>query len=135
MFLLDTNIVIPVLNERDPAAARRLDAELALGTPIVMSTIVLFELRFGISGSARRERNEAVLAHFMSLPLTVAPFEPDDATHAGDIRAVLERDGVPIGPYDVLIAAQARRRGAVLVTRNRREFDRVPGLMVTDWAA
>jgi tRNA(fMet)-specific endonuclease VapC len=134
MFLLDTNIVIPVLNERDPAAARRLDEELALGTPIVMSTIVLYELRFGIAGSARRERNEAVLAHFMTLPLTVAPFEPDDATQAGDIRAHLEREGVPIGPYDILIAAQARRRRAVLVTRNRREFDRVPGLMVTDWA-
>jgi tRNA(fMet)-specific endonuclease VapC len=133
MFLLDTNIVIPVLNERDPAAARRLDAELTLGTSIVMSAIVLFELRYGVANSARRERNESVLAHFMTLPLTIAPFEPDDATHAGDIRAHLERDGTPIGPYDILIAAQARRRGAVLVTRNRREFERVPGLMVTDW--
>jgi tRNA(fMet)-specific endonuclease VapC len=135
MFLLDTNIVIPVLNERDPAAARRLDEELALATPIVLSTIVLFELRYGVARSALRERNEAVLGHFMTLPLTIATFEDDDARHAGDIRAHLERDGVPIGPYDVLIAAQARRRGAVLVTRNRHEFERVPGLMVTDWAA
>jgi tRNA(fMet)-specific endonuclease VapC len=135
MFLLDTNIVIPILNESDPAAARRLNEELVLGTPIVMSTIVLFELRYGIARSVRRERNEGVLAQFMTLPLTVAPFEDDDATHAGDIRAYLERDGTPVGAYDTLIAAQARRRGAVLVTRNRREFDRVPGLMVTDWAA
>src|SRR5439155_20755403 len=101
---------------------------------IVMSTIVLFELRYGIARSARRERNEAVLAQFMTLPLTVARFEDDDAIHAGDIRAYLERGGSPVGAYDILIAAQARRRGAVLGTRNRREFDRVPGLMVTDWA-
>jgi len=133
MFLLDTNIVIPVLNRRDPVAARRLDAELALGTPIVLSAIVLYELRFGIANGTRRERNENILAHFLTLPLTLAPFESDDAAHAGDIRARLERDGTPIGPYDILIAAQARRRGAVVVTRNRREFERVPGLMVTDW--
>jgi tRNA(fMet)-specific endonuclease VapC len=135
MFLLDTNIVIPVLNERDSAAAARLDAELALGTRLLMSAIVLYELRCGIANSARRERNESILAHFLALPLVPAPFEPDDATHAGDIRAHLERGGIPIGPYDILIAAQARRRGAVLVTRNRREFERVPGLMVADWAA
>jgi tRNA(fMet)-specific endonuclease VapC len=133
MFLLDTNIVIAVLNERNTAAARRLDEELALATPIVLSAIVLFELRYGIARSARRERDEAVLAHFMTLPLTIASFEDDDAPHAGTIRAYLERDGIPIGPYDVLIAAQARRRGAVLVTRNKREFERVPGLIVTDW--
>jgi tRNA(fMet)-specific endonuclease VapC len=133
MFLLDTNIVIPILNERDPQAAQRLDEELVLGTPILMSTIVVFELRYGIARSARRERNQAALVHFMTLPLTVVPFDDDDATHAGDIRTHLERNGTPVGAYDVLIAAQARRRGAVLVTRNRREFDRVPGLMVTDW--
>ena len=65
----------------------------------------------------------------------VLPFDAEDAAHAGDIRAHLERKGTPIGPYDYLIAAQARRRGATLVTANRREFERVPGLMVADWAA
>ena len=56
------------------------------------------------------------------------PFEPEDAEEAGDIRAALERAGTPIGPYDVLIAAQARRLDALLVTANTREFARVPGL-------
>lgn len=54
--------------------------------------------------------------------------------HAGDIRVSLESQGTPIGHYDYLIAAQARGRGATLVTANRCEFARVPGLVVTDWA-
>ena len=64
----------------------------------------------------------------------ILTFDPGDAQEAAEIRASLEAKGTPIGPYDILIAAQARRRGAVLVTANRREFERVSGLMVTDWA-
>jgi tRNA(fMet)-specific endonuclease VapC len=56
------------------------------------------------------------------------------ASEAGEIRAELERLGTPIGTYDVLIAAQARRRGAVLVTANTLEFARVPGLNRENWA-
>ncbi len=66
--------------------------------------------------------------------MTPWPFEPEDAEEAGDIRAELERAGTPIGPYDVLIAAQARRRNALLVTANMGEFTRVPGLRIEDWA-
>jgi len=65
----------------------------------------------------------------------VLPFEVEDASHAADIRAELEKAGTPIGPYDSLIAAQARRRGAALVTLNSREFERVPGLLVVNWTA
>ena len=67
--------------------------------------------------------------------LTLLPFEEADAREAADIRAHLRRLATPIGPYDVLIAAQARRAGAPLVTANSREFEPVPGLIVTDWAA
>jgi tRNA(fMet)-specific endonuclease VapC len=67
--------------------------------------------------------------------IDVLPFETDDAMHAGEIRAELERAGTPIGHYDYLIAAQARRHGAALVTLNTRKFSRVPGLLVVDWAA
>jgi tRNA(fMet)-specific endonuclease VapC len=135
MFCLDTNAVISVLNERTPHIAERLDAEIARGTTILLSTIVLYELRYGIAKSMRPERSEAILDGFLELPVTIAAFEPEDSYHAGDIRAGLAKAGTPIGPYDVLIAAQARRHGAVLVTANRREFERVPGLMVTDWMA
>ena len=63
------------------------------------------------------------------------PFEAADAREAADIRAHLKRTATPIGPFDVLIAAQARRAGTTLVTANTREFERVPELIVTDWAA
>ena len=135
MFLLDTNAIISVLNEQNPALSERFDAEIALSTPIYLSVIVLFELRYGIAKSVRRETSERILAHFLKLPLSIAAFEEDDAAHAGEIRGYLAQAGTPIGPYDLLIAAQAHRVGAVLVTANRREFDRVPGLMVTDWGA
>ena len=69
------------------------------------------------------------------LDITLLPFEPEDAEEAGDIRAVLESAGTPIGPYDILIAAQARRRGAVLVTANIGEFSRVQGLATENWMA
>ncbi|RED22987.1 PIN domain-containing protein [Rhodopseudomonas thermotolerans] len=67
--------------------------------------------------------------------ITVVTFNAADAAQAADIRAGLSRAGALIGPYDILIAAQARARGAILVTAKRREFERVPGLMVTDWTA
>ncbi len=77
--------------------------------------------------------NEERLGLFLEAGFAQPEFDANDATEAGDIRAHLERLGQPIGPYDILIAAQARRRGATLVTMNRGEFDRVPGLDVTDW--
>jgi tRNA(fMet)-specific endonuclease VapC len=76
-----------------------------------------------------------LLAAFLAKGFEQPAFDLEDAVEAGGIRAGLERLGTPIGPYDYLIAAQARRRGAALVTLNRREFERVPGLIVTDWAA
>jgi tRNA(fMet)-specific endonuclease VapC len=84
--------------------------------------------------SARPERNVRRIADFLVGPIAVLPFEPGDAEEASDIRAAVERAGTSIGPYDLLIAAQARRRGALLVTANTREFARVPGLDIEDWA-
>lgn len=135
MFLLDTNAVIAVLTERIPAVAQRLDDEIVRGSKVLLSTIVLYELRYGIERSVRRAQSEAVLSGFLELPVEISSFDADDSAHAGDIRAALAAKGTSIGPYDVMIAAQARRRGAALVTGNRREFDRVPGLIVTDWAS
>ncbi len=134
MFLLDTNAVIAVMTERVPAVAVRLDAEIGRGTTILLSAVVLYELRYGIAKSDRPERSRAVLQQFLAGPITPVTFDPEDAEHAGDIRAHLQRQGTPIGPYDILIAAQARRRSATLVTSNRREFARVPDLAVEDWA-
>jgi tRNA(fMet)-specific endonuclease VapC len=135
MFCLDTNIVISAINLRPALIRARLDAELAAGVAIGIPAIVLFEMRYGVAKSDRRARSEAGLEAFLSLAVTPWSFEAEDAAHAGDIRAQLEQAGTPIGHYDYLIAAQARRRGAALVTLNRREFARVPGLIVVDWSA
>ena len=105
------------------------------GTPVALPVIALFEMRYGFAKSDRRVINEGLLERFLGLGVDVLPFEAEDAAHAGDIRAHLEMMGTPIGPYDCLIAAQARRRGATLVTANVREFARVPGLLLMDWTA
>jgi tRNA(fMet)-specific endonuclease VapC len=107
---------------------------LAAGTMLLISAIAIFELRYGIAKSDRREASGRLLDVFLAERFEILRFDSEDAEEAGSIRAHLEKQGTPIGPYDVLIAAQARRRGAALVTTNRREFERVPGLIVTDWA-
>ena len=101
----------------------------------MVPAIVLFELEYGCAKSERREQSRAALALFLSAGFEQPRFDEDDAREAGEIRAYLEGRGEPIGVCDILIAAQARRRGATLVTSNAREFERVPGLIATDWAA
>jgi tRNA(fMet)-specific endonuclease VapC len=136
MICLDTNIVIWIVNGRSSSLRLRLEEQMRSGMPVALSVIALFEMRYGFAKSDRRDHNERLLEQFLTLGIDVLPFEPEDAAHAGDIRAELEKAGTPIGHYDYLIAAQARRRNAALVTLNQREFARVPGLLlVTDWVA
>jgi tRNA(fMet)-specific endonuclease VapC len=78
------------------------------------------------------ERNLSVVEGFAARREVLA-FDQMAAIHTGQLRAELARSGTPIGPYDQLIAGHARSRGLILVTNNRREFDRVPGLRVEDW--
>jgi tRNA(fMet)-specific endonuclease VapC len=134
MICLDTNAVIAVLNHPTSPVRTRIDAAIGLGRPLAISSIVLFELRYGAAKSARPERNAQRIIDFLSGPIEVLSFAPADAEEAGDIRAELERAGTPIGPYDILVAAQARQRDALLVTANEREFARVPRLKLEDWA-
>jgi tRNA(fMet)-specific endonuclease VapC len=116
MICLDTNAVIALLNRQSLPLRARLSAQIEQGAPLSISAVVLFELRYGVAKSTRPERNAQRLADFLTGVITVLSFEPADAEEAGDIRAQLEREGTPIGPYDLPIAAQARRRGALLVT-------------------
>jgi tRNA(fMet)-specific endonuclease VapC len=130
-YLLDTNIVIAALKgaprvrqqmERIPLNALRL------------STVVLGELEFGVEKSAYSERNRARLAELaQNLPLV--GIDADTARQYARIRAFLERQGTPIGANDLWIAAQALATDAILVTNNTREFERVPGLALENWAA
>jgi tRNA(fMet)-specific endonuclease VapC len=133
MICLDTNVVIAAINGRVPAVRARLERAFAAGLVVGIPVIVLYEMWYGIKKSARPSENAATLATFLALDVIPWPFEAEDAEEAGDIRAAMERTGTLIGAYDVLIAAQARRRGALLVTANRREFARISGLRMEDW--
>jgi tRNA(fMet)-specific endonuclease VapC len=135
MICLDRNAAMALINRSSQSVRIRMAAAIERQEQVTLPVISLFELRFGASKSRNAPRAAARLAEFLSGPLTVLPFEQDDAEEAGGIRAYLESLGTPIGPYDVLIAAQARRRDAILVTSNTREFIRVPRLKVEDWTA
>lgn len=133
-WLLDTNACIAAMTRRSEAVDGRLRAARSTGEPVGISSVVAFELWFGVAKSARRDENADTLQRFLSGDLATVAFDDDDAREAAEIRAGLERAGRPIGPYDLLIAAQAKRRGLTLVTANSREFARVPGLAWEDWA-
>ncbi len=127
-WLLDTNAVIALVNDpRGPLASMLRQRDLGC---VALSSIVLHELYYGAFKSRQRDRNLSVVA---SIALEVLEFTAEDAREAGVIRAALALDGTPIGPYDVLIAGQARARGLALVTRNRAEFERVPNLQLIGW--
>jgi tRNA(fMet)-specific endonuclease VapC len=127
-FLLDTNAVVELLRRPDGAVVRRVRA--LDPADVGLSTIALHELYYGAFRSSRRERNLALIDR---LRFEVVEFDAEDARHAGEIRAALAKRGSPIGPYDVLMAGQARARGLTLVTANVREFQRVDRLSVEDW--
>jgi tRNA(fMet)-specific endonuclease VapC len=135
MICLDTHAVIAAINLRWPRVRRRLEHALAEGVAVGVSAVTLFELHYGAKKGARSQAAAGALAAFLTLDVTPWPLEAQDAEEAADVRDALARAGTPIGPYDVLIAAQARRRGALLVTANARELTRVPGLRAEDWAA
>lgn len=134
MICIDTNVAIAALNGRPPQVVERLAEALARG-PVALPAPSLHELWYGAAKSARVAENVERIERFLSAEIVVLPFDADDAREAGFIRAHLKPLGIPIGNYDVLIAAQALRRGMTLVTANVREFARVPGLLVADWTA
>jgi len=126
-YALDTNIVITLMKGESELLAR---FRRHRPTDFTIAAIVAHELYFGAYKSEKRAEN---LARLEELRIPVLEFDLEDARHAGEIRASLKSAGTPIGPHDVLIAGQARARNLVLVTRNHREFQRVPGLGVESW--
>jgi tRNA(fMet)-specific endonuclease VapC len=132
-FLLDTNACIALINGRDHAAREHFNAERAAGQAIQVSSIAEFELWYGVGKSQHRDRNAERLRTFFKGPIDVMAFDSEDAEAAGLVRADLETKGRPIGPYDLLIAAQAVRRNLTLVTANHTEFSRIKDLDWVDW--
>jgi tRNA(fMet)-specific endonuclease VapC len=131
--LLDTNACIAAFNGRPELVRERIDRHVAKGHAIAVSTVVIFELRYGIAKSEHKSRNTQRLDLFLGSS-RILPFEADDARVAGQIRRDLERVGMPIGPYDYLIAAQAVRHQLTLITANVGEFSRIKGLRWENWA-
>jgi len=134
-YLLDTNACIALINGTPKDVRRRFQRAVGKEATILVSSVVAFELWYGVGKSQRKEINTRRLEAFLAGPLEWTLFDEEDAREAGMVRVELETAGKPIGAYDVLIAGQARRRGATLVTSNVAEFDRVAGLKWEDWAA
>ena len=132
--LLDTNACIALINGRPQSVRRHLERALRKGDEVATSSIVLYELWYGVAKSKQSRVNAERLATFLGGPIDVHDFTVEDADHAGRVRAELELTGKPIGAYDVLIAGQALRLGAALVTSNSNEFSRVKGLRSEDWS-
>lgn len=128
-YLLDTNICIYIINRRAPHVFERFET-LRAGD-VGVSSITAAELAFGVAKS-RSARNQAALEKFLA-PLEIVSFGEEAVWHYGRLRAEPERQGQPIGSLDTLIAAHALALGVTLVTNNREEFARVPGLRCENW--
>jgi tRNA(fMet)-specific endonuclease VapC len=129
-YLLDTNIVIYTIKNRPQlvrAAFKRHEGQMAI------SAVTWGELVFGTERSTNPAKNQADIEG-LAARLEILDFDDLAAAHFGQVRAELYAVGQPIGPYDMMIAGHARSTGLILVTNNLREFERVQGLRLENWA-
>jgi len=129
-YLLDTNICIYIIKNR-PESVREKFESISVGE-IGISSITLSELQYGVEKSASPAKNQQALSLFLH-PLSIYPYDPNAASIYGQIRADLEKKGLPIGPLDMLIAAHALSLDHILVSNNLKEFTRVPNLKTENW--
>ena len=129
-YMLDTNICVYIIKKKPPQILKKfMDFNLS---DICISSITLAELEFGACKSNNPTKNKLALFIFLA-GIRILPFDDVAAREYGDIRAILERRGTPIGANDLLIAAYARSLQLTLVTNNVREFERVKGLHLENW--
>lgn len=129
--MLDTNIIAYAKNNRPESVLKRLMQYRP--EDICISSITLAELEYGVYNSAKPEQNQLALMTFLA-GIIVVPFDSDAAREYGIIRAGLKQKGTLIGANDLLIAAHAKSLDLTLVTNNTREFERVEGLKLENWA-
>lgn len=130
MYLLDTNTCIFIKNKKPLHVLEKLKS--VLGSNVYISSITIAELQYGIYNSSNIEKNRISLTEFLA-PFEIIDFDDNDAELFGIIRSQLKKEGQIIGPYDMLIAAQAIARKLILVTNNTKEFSRVKDLIIEDW--
>lgn len=129
-YLVDTNILIFLCNSR----SKSLELRFTIHHPedFVVSSITVGELIYGVNKCRHRDRNLQAILKILS-PFEIIDFNSSDGWKYGEIRADLEKKGTIIGGNDIMIAAQARRRGLTVITNNTGEYKRVDGLKVEDW--
>ena len=129
-YLIDTNICIYLMNRRSGKVLDRFRQ--TKPGDIGISTITISELQYGASTSAKPGRNRDRINDFL-VPFEVLSYDDTAASRYGSIRAQLEKEGRPIGPIDLFIAAHALSLNLILITNNEKEFTRVRGLKVENW--
>ena len=132
LFMLDTDTCIFLMRGESPALAAKVQS-----VPLqqqVMSAVTFAELTYGVqaSAAAKRKQNQSVLDSLV-LHLAVLDWPQDAAKHYAESRADLKKRGAQLGAADLMIAAHARAMGAIVVTNNIKDFDRVKGLEVENW--
>ena len=130
MYLLDTNTCIFIKNGKPPYVLSRLQE--VIRKKVYVSSITLAELQYGVYNSQNIEKNRISLTEFIA-PFSILNFDDYDAEEFGKIRSYLKQNGTIIGPYDMLIAAQAISKDLILVTNNTGEFSRIKNLRIEDW--
>jgi tRNA(fMet)-specific endonuclease VapC len=129
-YLLDTNACVDYLSGRYPAVVSRIQR--SLPSDLGLSAVVVAELRYGADRSARPKANHSRIDVLVA-EVPFLDFDLDAASAYGRLRSRLEAAGTPIGPNDMLIAAQALSRGLTVVSDNVGELQRVKGLRLENW--
>jgi tRNA(fMet)-specific endonuclease VapC len=131
-YMLDTNMCIYIIKKHPANVLKKLMAFDM--NDICISSITVAELMYGVQKSQYQQKNQAALQEFIS-PFEIMSFDSEVAVHYGELRAYLEKNGIPIGSLDMIIAAHAQCLGVILVTNNNKEFDRVPKLKIENWVS
>ncbi len=133
-YMLDTNICSFIMREQPEAVLKRLEQAVLHNHRIVVSAITYAEMRFGAIGKKASPRHVQLVDAFCSRLDAILPWDKTAVDATTVIKAALAATGTPIGPNDTAIAGHAIAAGAILVTNNTRELERVAGLMLEDWA-
>jgi tRNA(fMet)-specific endonuclease VapC len=133
-YFLDTSACVAILRRKPDSVRIKAEKVIRHGASLLISSIVLHELWYGVFKGSRVEENVRQLQAFLAWGVEVVNFDGDDARVSGKIRADLEAGGNRIGAYDTLIGGQCLRHGFTLVTNNLSEFSRIRGLNCIDWA-
>ncbi|MBW4204100.1 PIN domain-containing protein [Enterobacter cloacae subsp. cloacae] len=132
-YMLDTNICSFIMREQPEKVLKRLEQAVLHNHRIVVSAISYAEMRFGAIGKKASPRHAQLLDAFCARLDAILPWDKVAVDTTTEVKATLAAAGTPIGPNDTAIAGHAIAAGAVLVTNNTREFERVPGLKLEDW--